>query len=109
VTIWPYWTLPQPVNGQAPAEEELLEEMEHLLLDSVRMRLIADVPVGIMLSGGLDSSLVTAMAARVSSKPVRTFNISFPGHGASDESPYARLVAKHFGTDHVELAAEAAT
>ena len=109
VKVWPYWTLPQPVNGQAAPEGELVEELERLLLDSVRMRLIADVPVGIMLSGGVDSSLVTAMAARVSSKPVRTFNISFPGHGAADESPYARMVARHFGTDHVEFAAEPAT
>jgi asparagine synthase (glutamine-hydrolysing) len=109
VKVWPYWTLPPPVNGQPAAEEALLEELERLLLDSVRMRLIADVPVGIMLSGGVDSSLVTAMAARASSKPVRTFNISFPGHGVSDESPFARMVARHFGTDHVELAAEAAT
>jgi len=109
VKVWPYWTLPPPVNGQPAVEEELLEELERLLLDSVRMRLIADVPVGIMLSGGVDSSLVTAMAARVSSKPVRTFNISFPGHGAADESPFARIVARHFGTDHIEMAAEAAT
>jgi asparagine synthase (glutamine-hydrolysing) len=107
--VWPYWSLPQPMNGQRVREEELLDELERLLLDSVRMRLIADVPVGIMLSGGVDSSLVTAMAARVSSKPVRTFNISFPGHGTFDESPFARMVARHFGTDHVELAAEAAT
>ena len=109
VKVWPYWTLPLPVNGQPAGDEELLDELERLLLDSVRLRLIADVPVGIMLSGGLDSSLVTAMAARVSSKPVRTFNISFPGHGAFDESPFARMVAQHFGTDHVELAAEPAT
>jgi asparagine synthase (glutamine-hydrolysing) len=109
VRVWPYWSLPQPVNGQPADDEELVDEMEALLLDSVRMRLIADVPVGIMLSGGVDSSLVTAMAARVSSKPVRTFNISFPGHGVSDESPYARLVASHFGTDHKEIAADAAT
>jgi asparagine synthase (glutamine-hydrolysing) len=109
VRVWPYWTLPPPVGSEAPAEEELVEELERLLLDSVRMRLIADVPVGIMLSGGVDSSLVTAMAARVSSKPVRTFNISFPGHGAADESPFARIVARHFGTQHVELAAEPAT
>jgi asparagine synthase (glutamine-hydrolysing) len=108
VKIWPYWSLPQPMNGQPADEEELLDEMERLLLDSVRMRLIADVPVGIMLSGGIDSSLVTAMAARVSSKPVRTFNISFPGHGALDESPFARMVARHFGTEHVEFAAGAA-
>ena len=50
---------------------------------------------GIALSGGLDSSLVTAMAARASSKPVKTFTISFPGHGSLDEGPYARLVAEH--------------
>jgi len=108
VKVWPYWTLPQPVNGHPGGEEELLEELERLLLDSVRLRLIADVPVGIMLSGGVDSSLVTAMAARVSARP-RTFNISFPGHGTFDESPYARMVAEHFGTEHVELAAEPAT
>lgn len=108
VKVWPYWQLPPPVNGQPRREEELLEELESLLLDSVRLRMIADVPVGIMLSGGVDSSLVTAMAARVTSRP-RTFNISFPGHGTFDESPYARMVANHFGTEHVELAAEAAT
>ncbi len=108
LAVWTYWSLPQPVNGQAAPEEELLEEFEHLLQDSVRLRMIADVPVGIMLSGGVDSSLVTAMAARVTSKP-RTFNISFPGHGTFDEAPYARMVAKHFGTEHVELAAQPAT
>jgi asparagine synthase (glutamine-hydrolysing) len=107
--VWRYWTLPPPPNGQPRREEELLEEIEHLLMDSVRLRLIADVPVGVMLSGGVDSSLVTAMAARVSSQPVRTFTISFPGYGTFDESPHARIVAQHFGTQHVELAAEAAT
>src|SRR5207248_3116308 len=64
VNVWPYWTLPAPVNGQAAGEEELIAELDRLLLDSVRLRLIADVPGGIMLSGGVDSSLVTAMAAR---------------------------------------------
>ena len=108
VRVWPYWNLPQPMNGRVASEEELLEEFESLLLDSVRLRMIADVPVGIMLSGGIDSSLVTAMAARVSARP-RTFNISFPGHGTFDEAPYARMVAKHFGTEHVEVAAEPAT
>ena len=62
-----------------------------------------------MLSGGVDSSLVAAMAARVSSRRIKTFNISFPGHGAFDEAPYARAVARHFDTEHVELAAEPAT
>ena len=110
VQVRPYWRLPGPFdNERADVDDEaLVDELEALLLDSVRMRLIADVPVGIMLSGGLDSSLVTAMAARVASRP-KTFNISFPGHGVYDEAPYARLVARHFGTEHVELAAEAAT
>jgi asparagine synthase (glutamine-hydrolysing) len=104
-----YWELPQPASGPVQQDDELVAELERLLLDSVRLRLIADVPVGIMLSGGVDSSLVVAMAARVSSRRVKTFNISFPGYGAYDEAPYAREVARHFDTDHVELAAEMAT
>ena len=107
--VWAYWTLPAPSTGDGARPEELEEELERLLLDSVRLRLIADVPVGILLSGGVDSSVVTALAARTSSKPVRTFNISFPGHRGFDESPYARIVASHFGAQHTELAAEPAT
>ena len=75
---WAYWSLP-PSEPADATDEELLEELERLLADSVRLRLIADVPVGIMLSGGVDSSLVAAMAARVSSRRIKTFNISFPG------------------------------
>ncbi|HYN08253.1 MAG TPA: asparagine synthase (glutamine-hydrolyzing) [Vicinamibacterales bacterium] len=105
---WPYWSLPAPAPF-AGSDEDLVDELERLLSDSIRLRLIADVPVGIMLSGGVDSSLVAALAARVSSRRIKTFNISFPGHGAFDESPYARSVARHFDTEHVELAAEPAT
>jgi len=79
-----------------------------LLEDAVRKQLIADVPVGVLLSGGVDSSLLTAMAARTSSAPVMTFTITFPGHTEHDEGPFARLVASHFGTRHVELPAEPA-
>ena len=75
----------------------------------MRLRLVADVPVGILLSGGVDSSLVTAMAVRASSAPIRTFTIAFPGHGAYDEGPYAARVARHLGTVHTELEAEPAT
>ncbi len=109
VRIWRYWQLPEPPTTRTLPEPELLEELERLLLDSVRLRMIADVPIGILLSGGIDSSLITAMAAHISSKPVKTFTISFPGHGAYDEAPYARLVARHFGTEHIEMAAEPAT
>jgi asparagine synthase (glutamine-hydrolysing) len=106
---WRYWELPQPGCGAIQDDDELVAELEELLLDSVRLRLIADVPVGIMLSGGVDSSLVVAMAARVSSRRVKTFTISFPDDGAFDEAPYAHEVARHFDTEHVELAAEMAT
>jgi len=108
LTVRPYWRLPEPAGEITASDDELVDEMHELLRDSVRHQLIADVPVGIMLSGGVDSSLVTAVAAEVSSAPVHTFNIAFPGHGV-DESPFARLVAQHFGTRHTELAAEAAT
>ncbi|HEY4641950.1 MAG TPA: asparagine synthase (glutamine-hydrolyzing) [Thermoanaerobaculia bacterium] len=109
--VWPYWQLPEPVHAKqvTASDDDLVDELHELLRDAVRHQLIADVPVGIMLSGGVDSSLVTAVAAEVSSLPVRTFNISFPGHGTHDESPFARLVANHFGTQHSELAGEAAT
>ncbi|HEX2120180.1 MAG TPA: asparagine synthase (glutamine-hydrolyzing) [Thermoanaerobaculia bacterium] len=106
---WRYWDLPvYSGNGAKPRAEELVERLDALLLESVRKQLIADVPVGILLSGGIDSSLVTAMAARISPKPVKTFTVSFPGHPQFDESPYARMVAEHFGTEHTELATPAA-
>jgi asparagine synthase (glutamine-hydrolysing) len=76
-----------------------------LLLNAVRRQMVADVPVGVLLSGGVDSSLMTAMAASISSKPVKTFTIAFPGHGRINEAPFARIVANHFGTDHTELPA----
>lgn len=107
--LWQYWQLPTPLDQLDVPAEALVTELDTLLEDAVRRQLIADVPVGILLSGGLDSSLVTAMAARLSSKPVHTFTVSFPGHDMYDEGPYAKLVAAHFGTHHTELAAEAAT
>jgi asparagine synthase (glutamine-hydrolysing) len=98
-----YWSLPSPPRGEPADPERLLEELDSLLADAVRLRLVADVPVGVLLSGGLDSSLVTAMAARVASQPVKTFTVSFPDDPEFDEGPSARKVARHFGTDHAEL------
>jgi asparagine synthase (glutamine-hydrolysing) len=104
--IWCYWKVPEFKNSFAITDiNELLFELEGLLEDSVSRQLIADVPIGILLSGGVDSSLVTAMAVRNSSQ-VKTFSIGFPGHGALDETPHSRLIAKYFGTDHTELVAE---
>jgi asparagine synthase (glutamine-hydrolysing) len=107
--VWRYWHLPQP-NAEialgADADVALLDELEALLQDSVRRQLVADVPIGVLLSGGVDSSLVTAMAARATDK-VKTFTIRFPGAGQFDETEHARLIATHFGTEHVELDAGA--
>ena len=106
---WTYWRPPDFVQGDSPEPAELDKQLEELLRDSVRLRLQADVPVGILLSGGLDSSLITAVAADVCSQPIRTFTITFPGHGPFDEGPHARMVAEHFGTDHTEFVAEPAS
>jgi asparagine synthase (glutamine-hydrolysing) len=109
--LWPYWQLPQlgcsAVENQVQ-EAGLLDELDALLEDAVRRQLVADVPVGVLLSGGIDSSLITAMAAR-DGKSVKTFTIRFPGFGGYDESKHARLIAQHFGTVHVELDASTAT
>lgn len=101
---WQYWELPLPdANNEGHNEDDLLDELEYLLEDSVRMRLISDVPLGVFLSGGVDSSLIVAMAARCSNTPVKTFTISFPGAGDYDESGYAKIVADYFQTDHTVL------
>lgn len=108
-TVRRYWDLPEgpPLSERPP--EELAAELKGLLMDAVRRQLRADVPVGILLSGGLDSSLVAAMAVRCASIRVKTFTIRFPAHPRFDEGPYARLVANHLGTEHTELVAEPAS
>lgn len=109
--LWCYWQLPQleASTGTSTAHDDaLLNELEALLEDAVRRQLVADVPVGVLLSGGVDSSLVTAMAVRAASN-VKTFTIRFPGYAKYDETEHARLIARHFGTEHVELEAAEST
>jgi len=84
------------------SDEEALERFESLLMDSVRGQLLADVPLGSFLSGGVDSSLITSMMQRASSTRVRSFSIGF-AEAEFDESVQARAVADHVGTDHTEL------
>lgn len=104
-----YWNPPPFAEGSAAeSDKDLLDECEALLEGSVRQQLVADVPVGVLLSGGVDSSLVTAMAVRAA-RSVKTFTIRFPGHAQHDETEHARLIARHFGTEHVELEAQPAT
>ena len=105
--VWRYWQPPQyslSTNSPQLSDADLSSELEVLLEAAVRRQMVADVPVGVLLSGGVDSSLITAMALRATSK-VKTFTVGFPGHGALDERQHARLIAGHFGTEHVELEA----
>ena len=101
IRIWNYWE-PQLLSELTHSEEELLEELESLLEDAVRLRMISDVPLGAFLSGGIDSSLIVAMMSKVSGEPVKTFSIGFE-EDKYNELPYARVVADHFGTEHYEI------
>ncbi len=105
IQVRQYWDLPEYGTHQPRSEEECLEELEWRLAEAVKVRLISDVPLGALLSGGTDSSTVVALMARASSKPVKTFSIGF-SHDDFNEAHYARMVAKHFGTEHHELVLE---
>lgn len=101
--LWRYWDLPPAKPAPATSADELVDKLESLLGDAVRRQLVADVTVGVLLSGGVDSSLITALATRHSSTKIRTFTISFRDSPQLDESAHARLVARHCGTEHTEL------
>jgi asparagine synthase (glutamine-hydrolysing) len=105
VKVRPYWDLPAYGTHPPKSEEEYLEELEHRLAEAVRIRLISDVPLGALLSGGVDSSSVVALMARASRGPVKTFSIGFK-HADFDESKYAKMVAERFGTEHHNLILE---
>lgn len=93
-----------PANG---GEQQLVEEFDSLLRDATRRRMISDVPLGCLLSGGVDSSLVTALMAEQSGQPINTFCIGFR-ESEYNEAPYAKKIAQHLGTHHTELYVEPA-
>src|SRR6266542_500908 len=97
-----YWSPPM-ADASLTAPDEV--ELEQLLEKAVQRQMISDVPIGAFLSGGIDSSLLVAMMARHSSRPVRTFSVAF-SEGNVDESAIAELVARQFATDHTVLTAE---
>jgi len=93
-----YWEIPEAAETEADPER-----LRELLTDSVRQRMIADVPLGVFLSGGLDSAIVTALVSDLSDHPARTFSLGFDDAAAFDERSHAKLVSDHFGTEHHEL------
>ena len=104
VEIQRYWQLEYEKKFREP-EEELKEELLRLLREAVGIRLESEVPLGAFLSGGIDSSAVVALAAEASAAPLNTFSIGFDSE-QHDESRFARMVARRFGTIHHELIAD---
>jgi asparagine synthase (glutamine-hydrolysing) len=102
VKVGQYWGYPRPDAELSRSESEWKEELIDLLRDAVRLRLMSDVPLGAMLSGGLDSSLIVALMAGESTRPVQTFSVGFSG-APDNELPVAREVAQALGTEHHEL------
>jgi len=101
VEVQRYWDFEYEA-APALSEEEYVEELRALLEEAVRIRLVADVPLGAFLSGGVDSSAVVGLMARATSRPVKTFSIGFR-EDSYDELSYARVAARTFGTDHHEF------
>lgn len=94
-----YWSVPEP--DENPDYEKKVEELKQTLFEATQMRLVSDVPLGAFLSGGLDSTLVTAMMKRDADRQVKTFSVSFP-NTSHDESKWSRLAARELGTEHTE-------
>ena len=103
-----YWDVPfvETAAKPGPSEAEATAQVKTLVTAAVQRRLIADVPLGAFLSGGIDSSIIVGVMSQLMQEPVRTFSIGFSGDRRFDETSYARLVAQRFGTRHTEFVVE---
>jgi asparagine synthase (glutamine-hydrolysing) len=103
-----YWDLEKvyekyfEIKDKNFSENELIENLERILIESFKLRLVSDVPVGVFLSGGIDSSTVTALLQKNISQKLKTFTIGFY-EAKYDESQWAKKIAEHLGTDHIEI------
>ena len=100
---WSPWSAEASAAVRAMGEEEMVSRTRELLADSIEKRMMSDVPFGVFLSGGVDSSTNVALMAERSSQPIRTFSTAPHGHPRYDELAYARMIVERFGTDHHEV------
>ena len=98
-----YWEIPAPFSNGRESEEFYVDRVRELVTSAVREQLLADVPLGAFLSGGVDSTIIVGLMSKFMNKPVQTFSIGFEDWPDFDESRFARLVSKRFGTEHQEL------
>jgi asparagine synthase (glutamine-hydrolysing) len=103
LSVSPYWTLPIGDRVQKIGEEEALQRFAELFEASVKRRLVADVPVGVLLSGGVDSSAVAAAVRKAGQEHMATFTVAFEAESRYDERAWARQVARRFETRHHEI------
>jgi asparagine synthase (glutamine-hydrolysing) len=103
ITVRRYWDLRFTRTRANRSFDEVVEELYGLLGSTVHDHMMADVPVGVLLSGGVDSSAVLSFAVQGTAKKVKTFTVGFDGNQVVDERPYARLASERFGTDHHEI------
>jgi asparagine synthase (glutamine-hydrolysing) len=104
----PYWQLRFPTKAEskrtpAPTFRDAAVRVRELVDQAVAKRLMSDVPIGALLSGGVDSTVIVGLMSRHMAAPVKTFSIGFDGDAAYDETSYARIAAEQFGTDHTEF------
>jgi asparagine synthase (glutamine-hydrolysing) len=103
VTAQEYWDLRFEKNSRFTSFEESVEALRDLLRRTVKDHMISDVPVGVLLSGGVDSTGILRYAVEQAQKPIHTFTVGFSGAEFADERPYAKLAAKKYGTQHSEI------
>ena len=103
VAVRQYWDLEFTGSYRGRSVEQTESDLLALLSETVRLHMIADVPVGVLLSGGVDSTGVLSLAVEGTGKKISTFTVGFAEQGVADERPYARLAAQKFGTEHYEM------